>query len=74
MAKPRDHKDIILYPVDNLNEVRKAQYILKIARPLPRSKIERFTIVMETVDFGTLMKKSDPDIENRLLLSLMREN
>ena len=38
-AKPSDHKMVLLYPRDNLNIVRKAEYKTKIVRPLPESRI-----------------------------------
>ena len=34
-AKPSDHKVAILYPIDNRNEVRKAEFTIKVARPMP---------------------------------------
>ena len=51
--KPSDHKIVILYPVDNLNEIRKSEYTMKIARPLPESRVA--SLVKELVELTLII-------------------
>ena len=67
-AKPSDHREVIIYPIDNLNEIRKAEYVWKICRPLPTSKVEAFTRALKYSDLDTLKKETDPEVIDSLLL------
>ena len=50
-GKPSGHKIIIYSTIDNKQQIREAQSIIKKARPMPPSKIQNFKNAIQKLNF-----------------------
>ena len=55
LGKPSDHKILLYYPIDNRAQIRKSEYMIKTARPMPRSKILSFKTAMNNLNLRTFL-------------------
>ena len=73
-GKPSDHKVIIINLRDGQNQIRKSEYRIKIARPMPESKVEAYKIALNEYDFSEILKESDANAVGTKLFDIMMSN
>ena len=62
---------VLLYPTDNLDQIRKSNYLIKHARPMPDSRILAFTEALKKCNFDQILIETDAGKADKLLLSIM---
>ena len=60
-GKPSDHKVFLFYPINNCNQIRKAEYVFKKVRTMPQSKILSFVDTVTNLNFGDVIEEPDPE-------------
>ena len=62
---------VIIRLFSYLNVVRKAEYVVKLARPMPVSKILKFLNDVNNHDFNQVLTEPDPDRADIQLLDIL---
>ena len=73
VGKPSDHKILLFYPIDNRTQIRKSEYVIKTARPMPKSKILSFKIAIGNINFQNIYDEQDPDTCDDKLLNILKD-
>lgn len=72
-TKPSDHKMVLLYPRDNLNIIRKAEYVTKRVCPLLESRVKMFIKRCMETDFSQVCDLQNPDNAETLFLEMLKD-